>query len=75
MGVALGVIFVVVFAGVLLVAPAAICWLKGKRWWATLGLVTMWHWVPAVRLAKPASWWARKYYAGDKLARSHARFP
>lgn len=31
--------------------------------------------VPAVRLAKPASRWARRFYDDDKLARARVRFP
>ena len=60
---------------VLIVVPPVVCWLKGKRLWATLGFITGWHWIPVFRLAKPSSWWARKYYTRDKLARSNARFP
>jgi hypothetical protein len=60
---------------VAIVIPSVICWLKGKRRWAILGFWTGWHWVPVIRLAKPTSWWARKYYGPDKLARSMERFP
>ncbi len=59
----------------LLVVPSVICWLKGKRLWAILGFLTLWHWVPVFRLAKPSSWWAHTYYGPDKLARSIDRFP
>jgi hypothetical protein len=47
----------------------AINLLKGKYWFAFLGIVgilnVLW-WVGAVRLAKPKSWWARRYYVGDR---------
>lgn len=69
---------VLAFLGVLavvIVIPSVICWLKGKRRWAILGFWTGWHWVPVIRLAKPSSWWARKYYGPAKLARSIERFP
>lgn len=60
---------------VLLVIPVAVCWLKGKRLWATLGAFTLWHYIPMVRLAKPHSWWARRFYDEEKLAVAAARFP
>ena len=31
-----------VAASLFLLVPAVILWLKGKRLWATLGLITMW---------------------------------
>jgi hypothetical protein len=58
----------------LLLVASAINWLKGKRLWATVGLVTGWNWVPAVRLAKPDSWWARRRYDKGKLRAAKARF-
>jgi len=48
--------------------------LKGK--WATLvvGLLTGIPWLfGAVRLAKPRSWWARRYYGDRTMSRAHAR--
>lgn len=59
---------------VIWVGTAVICWLKGKRLWATLGFVTGWHVIPAIRLAKPESRWAQKHYDGEKLDRAKARF-
>jgi hypothetical protein len=50
-------------------------WLKGKRRWAVLGAPTGWHLIPAFRLAKPDSWWARKYYSPEKMGRARNRFP
>jgi hypothetical protein len=56
------------------VGTAVVCWLKGKRLWATLGFVTGWHVIPAVRLAKPDSWWSRRFYDEQKLRLAKARF-
>ena len=43
--------------------------LKGKFVFAFAGLVgilnVLW-WIGAARLAKPDSWWARRYYVGDR---------
>jgi hypothetical protein len=53
-----------------------VCLLKGKVGWGLLGLpfsaVAM---VGAVRLARPGSWWARRFYSESKAARSQARWP
>lgn len=61
---------------VLIVAPATITALKGQ-WalfaagWLTLG--TVW-WITAPRLARPKSWWARRFYGRNKLARAQRRY-
>lgn len=57
-----------------LVATAVVCWLKGKRLWATLGFFSGWHAVPAFRLAKPNSWWAQRYCDEAKRHRALMRF-
>lgn len=54
--------------------PSVICWLKGKRRWAVIGFFSAWHIVAAFRLAKPESWWARRFYDDAKLDQSRARF-
>lgn len=54
--------------------PSIICWLKGKRRWAIIGFFSAWHVVAAFRLAKPESWWARRFYDDGKLDESRARF-
>lgn len=55
--------------------PAAITWLKGKRRTAIAGLlVSPVLWIGAIRLAKPTSPWARRYYRGDKLTRAWLRY-
>lgn len=61
---------------VLIVAPATITALKGQ-WalfaagWLTLGMV---WWIAAPRLARPESWWARRFYGPDKLSHAEARY-
>lgn len=59
---------------VLGVMPSVICWLKGKRRWAVIGFFSAWHIVAAFRLAKPESWWARRFYDDAKLEQSRVRF-
>ena len=65
------VLFVAVWVG-----PAVICFMKGKPWFALLGLfvVAAFSIVGAIRLAKPTSSWARRY-DDAKLAESIERFP
>lgn len=61
---------------VLIVGPATITALKGQ-WllfaagFLTVGIVWM---IAALRLAQPGSWWARRFYGPDKLARSEKRY-
>jgi hypothetical protein len=61
---------------VLIVVPATITALKGQ-WalfaagWLTLGMV---WWIAALRLARPRSWWSRRFYGPDKLARARSRY-
>lgn len=61
---------------VLIVAPATVTALKGQ-WalfgagWLTLGMV---WWIAALRLARPGSWWSRRLYGPDKLARAQSRY-
>lgn len=68
---------VVVTLGLLLtLAFAAICLLKGKLWVGVLGLFVFPVGVTgAIRLAKPGSPWAHRFYARNerKLARARAR--
>jgi hypothetical protein len=56
------------------IVPSIVCWMKGKRRWAVFGFFTAWHVVAAFRLAKPESWWARKFYDEAKLAQAKARY-
>jgi hypothetical protein len=57
-----------------LLVPSIVNWLKGKRLWAILGFPTGWHWVPVFRLAKPDSWWARRFYDEEQLIAARVRF-
>ena len=61
---------------VIILIPFIITVLKGKSGMVVLGLVfhPVW-WVTAIRLAKPNSWWARRFYDERKLARAQARYP
>jgi hypothetical protein len=68
------VALVLALYGALIVVPSVICWLKGKRLWAVLGSVSLWHLIPMIRLAKPDSWWARRYYNAEKMLIARARF-
>jgi hypothetical protein len=54
-----------------------VCALKGKWKLAVVGLIAPApFWIPgAIRLAKPGSWWARRWYSPEKLALANARFP
>jgi len=69
------ILITILFAAV--VALLVINLLKGKPGMALAGLVIHVTWyIGAVRLAKPNSWWARRYYVGeaeDKLQRAVAR--
>jgi hypothetical protein len=60
----------------LCVASAVVCFLKGKWTFAALGLL-MWPFgvVGALRLARPSSLWARKFYPQAKQAEADARYP
>ncbi|HWL32524.1 MAG TPA: hypothetical protein VNP89_02865 [Gaiellaceae bacterium] len=68
-----GILFVVT----LLLAVGAsivICAMKGK-WGMVFGGVVLhllWY-VGAIRLAKPNSWWARRFYDASKLATAQSR--
>jgi protein-S-isoprenylcysteine O-methyltransferase Ste14 len=57
--------------------PAGITWSKGQRAAFFLGflLVGMIWIVAACRLARPSSWWARRFYGPEKLRRAEERFP
>jgi len=65
--------------GILIVVigiPAGITWAKGHRAAFALGFLllgTIWI-VAACRLARPTSWWARKFYGPEKMQRAQKRF-
>jgi hypothetical protein len=58
-----------------IVAPV-ITGLKGRNDLVAFGVLLhpIW-WVGAFLLAKPNSWWARKFYDAEKLALAQRRFP
>jgi len=62
-------------AVILHISYTIICLLKGKL---VTGLVSLpvptIALVGAIRLAKPSSFWARRFYSVDKMARSEERF-
>lgn len=52
--------------------------LKGKFWMGAISIVIGGPFVTifgATRLAKPESWWARRFYDPTKIYRSRTRFP
>jgi hypothetical protein len=70
------VVYTVALFAVLIVAPLLVTALK-RQWllfaagWLTIGLV---WWIASLRLARPDSWWARRFYGPDKLARAQRRY-
>jgi hypothetical protein len=56
--------------------PAGITWSKGQRAAFFLGfLILGMVWVVAAcRLARPSSWWARRFYGPEKMQRALNRF-
>jgi hypothetical protein len=73
-GVAIG--YAVALWLILIVGPATVTALKG-HWilfiagFLTVGIV---WWIAMFRLATPGSWWARRFYKAEKLARSEERY-
>lgn len=60
----------------LIAVPGAITLLKGQRLIFVAGLIlgSMVWIVSAFRLARPTSWWAKRFYRGQKLARACKRY-
>jgi hypothetical protein len=61
---------------VLIVAPATVTALKGQWLLFVAGLLTIgivW-WIAALRLGRPDSWWARRFYDADRVDRSRRRY-
>ena len=61
---------------VLIVIPVTVTWLKGQRALVFAGFLTVgfvWF-IAAFRLARPNSWWARRFYDPRKQARATARY-
>jgi hypothetical protein len=60
---------------VIWVVPAVVTGLKGKYGLVALGiLLHVCWWVGAIRLAKPDSFWAKRYYDAAKLGKARDRF-
>jgi uncharacterized membrane protein YjjP (DUF1212 family) len=64
------------------IAALIFSWMKGKRVFAVIGIIMLF--VPgisllpvigAIRVARPNSTWARKYYGPEKMQIACARFP
>ncbi len=69
-------LFVASIVVVFHVGLCIICLLKGKNAMGLLGLaVPLLGWIGAFRLAKPMSFWARRFYSDRKLGRAESRFP
>ena len=67
-------LLILLFVG-LYVAAAVVTGLKGKPWFLLLGLVVGWCWIfGSLRVEKPQSWWARRFYDSAKLSQSQVRF-
>lgn len=69
-------LLVLIILIVLFGIPAGITWSKGHRVEFVLGFVLLglvW-WVAACRLARPGSWWARRFYGQKKMQRALNRF-
>lgn len=68
--------YVVALFLLLLVIPGAVTLLKGQVLLFVAGVFTLalvWT-VASFRLAKPDSWWARRFYDEAKLARARRRY-
>ena len=67
-----------VFILVFFIAAMVVCALKGKWWFALLSIFIPVFFLAAivgsVRLAKPTSIWARKFYDEEQLERAIERF-
>jgi hypothetical protein len=64
-------LFVVLIVAPLIVTALKRQWLLFAAGWLTIGLV---WWIASLRLARPESWWARRFYGQDKLARAQSRY-
>lgn len=65
-------VFLVAFVGI----PASVTWVKGHRAAFMFGVLVIgfaW-WVYCLRLARPSSQWARRFYGPDKMERARGRY-
>lgn len=53
---------------------SAVCVAKGKPFFALFVFGFFGTIAGAIRLAKPDSWWARRFYAPEKVEQARARF-
>jgi hypothetical protein len=70
------VLYALILWTALIVAPATITYLKGQYVLFGLGFLlvgTVWY-VAAFRLARPSSFWARKFYDDSKMGRARRRY-
>ena len=70
-----GVVELVAVGGTLLLALTNS--FKGKYWFGLLTMVTgpTFGLIGAIRLAKPGSAWARRFYSRERMAQAIERFP
>ncbi|AZQ32146.1 hypothetical protein EJ357_00510 [Streptomyces cyaneochromogenes] len=68
-------VFGIAFVLVIWVVPLVVTALKGKYGMAVFGVAFhfLW-WVGAIRLAKPDSFWSRRFYDDDRLREAVRRF-
>lgn len=69
-------IYLVVLVAILLLIPGAVTLLKGQTALFLVGFLTLalvWT-IAAFRLARPGSWWARRFYDDEKTARAGRRY-
>ena len=69
-------IVVLALLGIAWLGCSALCALKGRRVYAVGNLLvigTPVGWAGATRLAKPESWWARRFYSPEKLEQAKRR--
>jgi hypothetical protein len=66
----------IVLAGLLAsVVTGVVTGLKGKYGFLAVGLLIGLFWIlGAIRLAKPDSWWAKRFYDEEKMRRARERF-
>ena len=60
----------------ILLVVAVITGLKRRYWLLGLGFLLfppLWFW-GAIRLARPSSWWAHRFYSDAKRARARMRY-
>lgn len=59
----------------ILLSVLVVCGMKGKWGFVVLGFLVPVFWiVGAVKLAKPTSWWARRYYGDATMSESEQHF-